>query len=99
MREIKFRMKLPNWQEEFREHVSNLFTKIYAPARLLPLRDFSQCQRDPYDSRTPARKTQGKRELQFRQELQENHENPSRSTHIPASIPPSFADIRTQNNP
>jgi len=88
MREINFRMKLPNWQEEFREHVSNLFTKIYAPiARILPLRDFSQCQCDPYDSRTPARKTQGKREQQFRQELQENHANPSRSTHIPTTIP------------
>ena len=89
MHEINFRMKLPNWQRIQRARdVSNLFTKTYAPtARLPPLRDFSQCQRDPYDSRTPARKTQGKREQQFRQELQENHANPSRSTHIPTSIP------------
>lgn len=59
---------------------------LLAIARFPPLRDFSQCQRDPYESRPPARKTQGKQEQQFRQELQENHQNhanPSRSTHIP----------------
>lgn len=36
--------------------MSNQFTKIYAPIARLPLlRDFSQCQRESYDSRTPAR--------------------------------------------
>lgn len=56
---------------------------LLAIARFPPLRDFSQYQRDPYESRPPARKTQGKREQQFRQELHQNHANPSRSTHIP----------------
>jgi hypothetical protein len=102
MHEMNFRVKLPNWQEELREHVSNLFTKIYAP--LLGFR-LSVISSNVNAIPSTLGHLQEKRKANESNNLDKSFKKTIKIMQIPIAlliIPPQFPILRgysNQNNP